>query len=48
VGLLRHGGHLLADGHVRDVLAGSLRTEPVADPIERNRGGFWTWFRAAF
>ena len=48
VGLLRHGGHLLADAHVRDVLGGSATAEPVVDSVDRDRGGFWNWFRAAF
>jgi cell division protein FtsA len=49
VGLLRHGGRLLADAHVRDALGGAVTVqEPVIDRTDRDRGGFWNWFRAAF
>lgn len=48
VGLLRHGGHLLAEAQTRE--AATLRTqpEPLIQTAERNPGGFWNWFRAAF
>ncbi len=48
VGLLRHGGHLLADARVRDALGGLAVAEPVVESGERDRSGFWDWFRAAF
>jgi cell division protein FtsA len=48
VGLLRHGGHLLADALVREVISSKSPAEPVVDAVARSQGGFWNWFRAAF
>ena len=48
VGLLRQGGHSLADSHAREPVLGRVSTETVVDPAERGNGGFWNWFRAAF
>ena len=48
VGLLRHGGQSLADSHVRDVHVGTTVSEPVVEASDRDRSGFWNWFRAAF
>ena len=48
VGLLRHGGQSLADAHVRDVFVGTTVSEPIVEASDRDRSGFWNWFRAAF
>lgn len=48
VGLLRHGGHLLAEAQTREVASLRTQPEPLIQTAERNQGGFWNWFRAAF
>lgn len=50
VGLVRYGAQKLSEARVRAEAAERERPEPrgVALPAQVQRGGFWTWFKAAF
>jgi cell division protein FtsA len=50
VGLVRYGAGKLAEARVRAEHAERAEPEPRGMPIEAavRRGGFWTWFKAAF